>query len=668
LSFSNKEINRRAAYLHHRIEQWTELRVSVALNQEPAVPPVVRHTDGTFVPDDDLPAQQPNGSAPVAPAPAPAAEKSAYTSPAQVPTQEGPGGSFRVLDGIKTRPEDLLYAVDEMPPWPRLLFLGMQHAMLLSVNLVLIVIVFRRAGAGDAATLSALSLGMIALAISTVLQSIRRGPIGSGYLAPPVFSAIYIGPAVLAAGTGGLPAVFGMTMFAGLVEIGMAPLLRKLRALFPPAISGFIVVIVGLQLGVIGIGDLLGVEHINRPTFHYHLIIGGLTLGMMCALSVWGRGIARLICSMLGVVIGMLASVAAGLVPADSMRSFLDAPILAVPEPHYLAYDFRFSLVPAFLMAGTAAMLRTVGVITTCQKINDLDWKRPELNSIQAGIIADGIGCVLGGLLGVMGMNSAVGPVGVAKATGATSRYIGFSCAAILVIVAFIPKYAAVFLIMPQPVIGALMVFTASFMISGGIQLIVSRSIDGRATYVVGVSLLLGLSREVFPAYFKLGAPLLHQFTGSMMSIGVFSAFLLNLIFRIGATRSATLEFEDSDLPAAGLERLVRARGKAWSVPSDVIDRAVSSTEQVMQHLVDADLIVGPPSLTMTYNDFDLTISVRYQGSLLSLPNVGVRKHFFLEEESFSYGLADFLTGVYPDRMEARTIGENAQIRLIFSG
>jgi xanthine permease XanP len=37
-------------------------------------------------------------------------------------------------------------------------------------------------------------------------------------------------------------------------------------------------------------------------------------------------------------------------------------------------------------------MLRTVGVITTCQKINDLDWKRPELKSIQRGIVADGIG------------------------------------------------------------------------------------------------------------------------------------------------------------------------------------------------------------------------------------------------------------------------------------
>ncbi|MBV9375210.1 MAG: hypothetical protein JO320_09180 [Alphaproteobacteria bacterium] len=179
---------------------------------------------------------------------------------------------------------------------------------------------------------------------------------------------------------------------------------------------------------------------------------------------------------------------------------------------------------------------------------------------------------------------------------------------------------------------------------------------------------MLGLSREIFPAYFKLGAPLLHQFTGSMMSVGVLSTFLLNFVFRIGATRSATFEFEDSDMTAAEIERLLRARGRVWSIPSDVIDRAVGSTEQVMQHLADADLIVGSPSLTMTYSDFDLMIAVRYQGALLSLPNVGVRKHFFLEEESFSYGLADFLTGVYPDRMEARTGGEKAQIRLIFSG
>jgi hypothetical protein len=47
--------------------------------------------------------------------------------------------------------------------------------VLMSVYLVLIVIVFRRADASHAATLNALSLGMVALAISAVLQAVWRG-------------------------------------------------------------------------------------------------------------------------------------------------------------------------------------------------------------------------------------------------------------------------------------------------------------------------------------------------------------------------------------------------------------------------------------------------------------------------------------------------------------
>jgi hypothetical protein len=108
------------------------------------------------------------------------------------------------------------------------------------------------------------------------------------------------------------------------------------------------------------------------------------------------------------------------------------------------------------------------------------------------------------------------------------------------------------------------MVFTSSFMIAGGVQIIVSRNLDSRATYVVGVSLLLGLAREVFPTYFKQATPVLHLFTGSM-SIGVLSAFLLNLIFRIGATRSATFEFENADpCTYISASAVTSARSERW--------------------------------------------------------------------------------------------------------
>ena len=71
---------------------------------------------------------------------------------------------------------------------------------------MLIVIVARAAGAPDHTAMAMVSLGMIADAISSSLQALWKRPVGSGYLAVPVFSAIYLAPAILAA-KAGLPAV-----------------------------------------------------------------------------------------------------------------------------------------------------------------------------------------------------------------------------------------------------------------------------------------------------------------------------------------------------------------------------------------------------------------------------------------------------------------------------
>jgi xanthine permease XanP len=98
---------------------------------------------------------------------------------------------------MATRPSELVYAVDERPPWPKLVILGLQHTFLVCVYLVLVAIVAKDAAASHGATLNAISLGMIGLAIGAMLQAQRAGPIGSGYLAVPVFSAIYLGPSVL---------------------------------------------------------------------------------------------------------------------------------------------------------------------------------------------------------------------------------------------------------------------------------------------------------------------------------------------------------------------------------------------------------------------------------------------------------------------------------------
>lgn len=565
------------------------------------------------------------------------------------------------------RPEDLIYAVDERPPLPRLLALGLQHAALLSIYLVMIVIVFRAADASHAATISAVSLGMVAIAIATVLQALRTGPIGSGYLAPPVFSAIYLGPSVLAAESGGLPAVFGLTIFAGVIEIVIARYLHRLRVVFPPAISGFIVTIVGIQLGLVAFDHLLGIDEFGSDGYGDHLVIAGLTFACIVGLAVWSGGMARLMCSMFGIAIGLLLAVFLGHVTPERWQSLGDASLAALPDVLHISYGFEVSLVPAFLVAGIAAALRAVGVITTCQKINDADWKRPDLTSIKGGVYADGIGCVLGGLAGVTGMNTGPSLVGVSKASGATSRVIAYAAAGILIVFAFSPKVGAVFVMLPEAVVGAALLFTASFMIAGGIQIMVSRNIDTRMTFVIGVPMVMGLGREVYQSYFTRLPPLLQPLTNTMLSMAVVSALALHMIFRLGSTRRAELEFEQFSRAQDDLSGLLHDRGTAWGVDGDVIKRAVETTDQVLDHIQRAHLVTGDLKAQVSYDDLIMKVTLDYSGTLLSLPNVGVRRRVFLEEESFSYGLADFLTGVYPDRMESTAHDTEVSIRLFFS-
>lgn len=51
---------------------------------------------------------------------------------------------------------------------------------------------------------------------------------------------------------------------------------------------------------------------------------------------------------------------------------------------------------------------------------------------------------------------------------------------------------------------------------------------------------------------------------------------------------------------------------------------------------------------------------------MLSLPSVGGRRTVFVEDDALTYGLADFLTGVYPDRMESFAQGTAVTTRLYF--
>jgi len=569
------------------------------------------------------------------------------------------------------RPDTLIYAVGEYPPLGTTLFLGLQQVAVMAIYLVMIAIVVRHAGASTEVAQSAISLGLIAMGISAGLQALWKGPIGSGYLAPPVISAIYLSPSLLAVKAGGLPLVFGMTILAGLFEALLSRLLPRLRLVFPPLVCGFIVAAVGIELGLIGVSQLLDVSsHESLARFHRHVGVAALTLGTMVGLAVWGWGTIRLLCSLVGMLAGFGAAALTGLVSPQAVEIMLSAPSLALPHLAHVGYAVDVAMIVPFFLAGLAAGLRTVGVVTTCQRINDADWKRPNLRTIQGGVLADGLGCAIGGGLGVIGMGSAPSLVGVSQASGATSRVIGFAVTALCAGLACSPKLAAVFLALPGSVVGAGLVFTASFMVAGGIQIIASRELDARKTFVIGVALLLGLSRAMFPDYYASLPHGVQALTGSLLSVAMLSAIVLNLVFHLGTRRSTRLVLEvagQREATDAALTEVIERTTKSWKLTPEVAARAREVMKGAVHLIGDGRLADGPITVKISADELTLDVALEYRGDLLNLPAPrSVSEDNLVEEQPFVKGLAGFLVGVYPDRVRTSTDEGRCRVTLSF--
>ena len=567
---------------------------------------------------------------------------------------------------IAQRPENLIYAVDEKPPLVNLVFLGLQQVSLLSIYLVFLVLVIREAGASPAVARSSLSFAMIAMGLGAILQGWWKGPVGSGYLAPPVLSAIYLPVSLAAAREGGLPLVFGMTMMAGIFEVGLSRFLVRLRWLFPPVVTGIIITAVGLELGIIGFREILCVSGQVCGNFTVHLGVALLTAAIMIGLSVWGRGLLRLFCALLGLVIGFGVAAAGGLISPPAKAQLALAQVLAFPGTGHLDYAFHLSLLGPFLVAGLAAGLRTMGVLTTAQQINDARWQKPDLTSIKGGVLADGLACLIGGALGAIGLSASPSSVGASRATGATSRYIALAVGAWFLVLACSPKLAEVFLAFPAAVVGGTLLFSGCLNLVGGIGVMSSGGLDTRKTFIIGISLFAGLSHAVYPAFFHRLPHWADLLTGSLLSIATLTAIVLNLIFRLGIRRRAVISVTAEARPG-GLKRRVRQQGQQWGVGTQILGQAADTIAAALEMLTSRHLNAGAVTVTLSYDDLDFTADLTYRGQLLEMPPAGEPLPPQSSGEMlFAQGLAGSWRCLCPDPVVCSSQGADCRIRLVF--
>jgi NCS2 family nucleobase:cation symporter-2 len=436
------------------------------------------------------------------------------------------------------RPSGLIYWVDEKPPAFELAMLAVQHIFLMSSTLVLPVVLVTEIGGGFDQVRAVVALTMIACGLGTIVQAMRWRGIGSGFLCPNLCGPNFFGASVEAAWLGGLPLMRGMTIAAGVVEAVFARVVHRLGFLFPPEITGLVVLMVAAGIIPLGASKFLGINYAGEPIRGMNLLAATLTLLIMVGINVWGKGKLKLYGVLIGMAFGYLVCFSLGLISSVQFHDVMAVGWIAMPQFEGMwQFSFRWSLLPAWAIVSICGALKSFGNLILCEKINDAEWSRPDIRRVGDGLMADAIAVTASGVFGGVASDTSASNVALSNATGATSRWIGFAAGGLFILLGFSPKLSAILSIMPTPVMGAIIVFVASFMIISGLQIILSAKPDTRKTFVIGVPLIFGLSLQALPELYAQVVPWLRPLFGSALTLATVLAVMLNLLLRVGSAR-----------------------------------------------------------------------------------------------------------------------------------
>jgi len=441
------------------------------------------------------------------------------------------------------RPDNLIYGVDDSPPFPALFLLSLQHIFLMSSSIAFPIVLVSEIGGSFDQVRSAVALTMISCGIGTIIQAMRFSRIGSGYLCPNLCGPNFFTSSMEAAWLGGLPLMRGMTIVAGLVELVFARLLHRIKFLFPPEITGLVILMVAESIIPLGVSKFLGINYEGEPIQGMCLLVAFLTLLVMVGVNIWGKGKLKLYSVLAGMFTGYLFSLGAGLLTPEHFQSIASAPWIALPYyDDFMDITFRWSLVPTFVIVSITGALKSFGNLIMCEKVNDAEWTAPDTGRIGNGLVADSLAVLASGLLGGVASDTSASNVAFSNASGATSRSIGYMAGGLFVLLGFFPRITGVLSVMPMPVMGAILIFVTCFMIASGIQIIVGAGMDNRRTFVVGVSIIFGLSLDLLPALY-VGVPHgIRPLFESPLTLCTVLAVVLNQVLRLRERRGKEMQ------------------------------------------------------------------------------------------------------------------------------
>ena len=438
---------------------------------------------------------------------------------------------------------DVRFEPDEQPPRLLSAGLGLQYVLLSIAGIVLIpAIIVRTADASESYLTWAVFAALCTRGVSTVMQSLRLGRIGAGYILMMGTSGAFIAASVDALRLGGPDLLATLIIFSSLIQFALAAKLSLLHRLITPEVTGTMIMLLAVTIMPIIFKMFQNVPAGASPTAAP--ASAGVTLVLTVGLALFGTGYPAAVGRRARDLAG--CSIAAYHGIYDSAR-VAQAPWIGWPSQGWPGIDLGFglefwSLLPVFIIVTIIGAIKIVGDAIGIQQVS---WRMPhatDFRSVQGAVSAYGLGNLLSGLLGTVPNTTYSDKIAHTELTGVAARSVGIWAGALLAAFAFLPKATAAILAIPDPVQAAYMIVLLSMLFVLGMRIAVQEGVDHRKTVVIGLAYWLGVAcqnGELFP-------DLADGQVGTMLESGIvaggFAALVMTVLINLGGPKRRRME------------------------------------------------------------------------------------------------------------------------------
>ena len=299
------------------------------------------------------------------------------------------------IDGFYSDP-------DNTPPIGEATALGLQHVLaMFASNVTPSVIVAGAAGLafGGADMVYLIQMAMLFAGVATLLQTVGIGPVGARLPIMQGTSFAFVGVLAGLAATQGLSVALTACIFGGILHFLLGTIIKDIRWLFPPLVTGLVILAIGLYLIPVAIKYSAGGAakfQMEAESFGslMHWSVAGIVVIVALICKFFGRGLISNAAVLIGIIAGYLLAFAQGMV---NFAPVAKASWFSGLQPIPYGFEFSLGAVIAVTLVCIVSAIETVGDTSATTKAGA--GREATDEEISGATYADGLGSAVAGVL-----------------------------------------------------------------------------------------------------------------------------------------------------------------------------------------------------------------------------------------------------------------------------